>query len=365
MAALNSFWKDLDEWLATPAGANFDKNRLEWHLSMRAAIALRNRNYGEARQALDRATWPPEPGPLTAVMTDASVAASMAYALSEPDSQKLIENEKRNGKNVSGSVTREELAEAISVLRDAKAKSTTDRSHRYFVTRERSWELLSRYLAGEWVDLKFEQPLTLWVILNGEAKIESESSMLISNVRIGEGFLRAVPTVPFNPPYTVIAEIERMPGEQQHNLVGIDVGPISQANYFGEPGGLAFVIGNEPRIAGTFAPSEGKQQWYFLQGLEQKAEMRVNIRRASYELFVNQDQIPVLPVNEFRPNQDLGFGGNQFQADTGTIRISNVRIRKLMLGEPPDSNAPVDERVAYYTQAVEHDAANLNFQWPA
>jgi len=359
--ALNSFWKDFDEWLQTPVGETLAQNRKDWYLSMRAAVALRNGEFNEARGALDRSAWPPNPGPLTDLMVDAEFAASMAYALSEPDSEKLIENEKRFGKHLSPDVSSQDLSEAIEVLNQAGAKTTSDRSRYYFSARARQWDLLRQYQDGAWVELKFEQPLLSWAVLNGDWKVESESSLRMTNVRTRYGHLRAVPLIPFAPPYTVIAEVERLPGVDKQELVGIDVGPVSEQNYSDQPGGLAFVIGDQPRIAGTFAPSEHQQQWYYLDGLGEKAEMRLNIRLTSYEMFVNQELMPLLPVNEFRPNHQLSFGANQFMQDVGEIRIGNIRIRKLAFDAEPDDDS-VQGRVDFYTRAVEHDSENLIYQ---
>ncbi len=355
---LTDFWAAMDHWATEN---NIERTALQWknQASFQAAVLVRNARYAEAKAVLDKLDGPPLIKPMLNIIPDPPLAVSSAYALAEPDAAPLVEIEKRFGEGIPRSATAEELDQAIKVVSEAKMKNQILRATMYLTEREYSLTLQRKFLSEEWVDLPFDPELNHWRIQDCVATVESPTSLRLSNLTRGDSTPLAIPRVAFAPPYELIVTLERLRGEQFLDRVGVNVGVISQAVLLGEPGGMTFVTDDHPRVAGTYLPNGVQRQTYYLDGLEDKAVMRLRIWTGQYRLYVNQSLIPVLPVSDFRANGQLSFGANVWEVDTGEVRISDIRIRKMNAPSPPPMDASPAETIEYLTSVVELEPTNV------
>lgn len=326
--ALTDFWQSLDDW-----GDRTENDRLapQWQRqdSLRAAVMIRNHRYEEARQALDDASWPPLTEVMQDVVVDPILSASMAYAMTDAHSESLMAIEKQHSKGAPSNTTEKQILDAISILATAKKSNSLPRAQRYFSVREHSLKQHLLFIKGDWVNLTFDTPLTQWMIQGGEAVVETETSILMSNLPIGATSMQAIPNVAFAAPYLVKATLERVHGSNFFPRLSINVGPVSQAIVLSKPGGMVFMFDDQPRSAGTVIPNGRQNQVYFVPDLEDTATMTLNIQPDHYLMFINEQQVPVLPMNVFRPSTELSFGGNPYESSLGQIRLSNVQIRRV------------------------------------
>ncbi len=355
---LTDFWAAMDHW---GTENNIERTALQWknQASFQAAVLIRNDRYAEAKAALDKIDGPPLIKPMLNILQDPPLAASSAYALAEPDAAPLVEIEKRFGGGIPRSATEEELDQAIKVVSEAKQKNQVLRATMYLAEREYSLTLQKKFLSGEWVDLPFDPELNHWRIQECTATVESPSSLRLSNLTRGDSTPLAIPRVVFAPPYELQVTLERIRGEQFFDRVGVNVGLVSQAVLLGEPGGMTFVTDDHPRVAGTYLPNGVQRQTYYLDGLEDKAMMGLQIWTGQYRLFVNKSLVPVRPVSDFRANGQLSFGANVWEVDMGEIRISDIRIRKMQTPSPPSMEASPEETIEYLTKVIELEPANV------
>lgn len=355
---LTDFWAAMDYW---GTENNIERTAPQWmnQASLHAAVLIRNRRYAEAKVVLDKIDGPPLVPAMANVVQDPQLAATSVYALAEPDAEPLIEIEKRFGSTIPRSATEEELDKAIKVVSEARMKSQALRATLYFSARENSLRQQKKFLSGEWVDLPFDADLYHWRIQDAVGTVESPTSLRLSNVNYGETAPLAIPRTAFPPPYEVQVTLERIRAEQFFDRVAVNVGAISQALLLGEPGGITFVIDDQPRVTGTYLPTGVQPQTYFLDGLGDKARMSLQIWTGHYRCFVDYSLIPLLPVSEFRANSQLSFGGNVWEVDSGEIRISEVRIRKMLAPSPPAIDASPDEAIEYLTEVVELEPTNV------
>lgn len=355
---LTDFWAAMDHW---GTENNIERTARQWknQASYQAAVLIRNERYAEAKAVLDKLDGPPLIKPMLNILQDPPLATSSAYALAEPDNAPLIEIEKRFGDGIPRSATVEELDQAIKVVSDAKIKNQVLRAMMYLTEREYSLMLQKKFLSGDWVDLPFDPELNHWRIQEGTATVESPSSLHLSNLKLGDSTPLAIPRVAFAPPYELQVTLERIRGEEFFDRVGVNVGFISQAVLLGEPGGMTFVTDDHPRVAGTYLPNGVQRQTYYGDGLEDKATMGLQIWIDKYRLFVDKSLVPVRPVSEFRANGQLSFGANVWEVDTGEIRISNVRIRKIQIPSPPPIDGSPEDTIKYLRQVVELEPTNV------
>ena len=80
---------------------NVAKDGALWRkqVSLEAAVFVRNGMFKEARQVIDDLPGAPDFMSMQKVYRDPILAASMAYALSDPEAQPLLEIENRLGEN--------------------------------------------------------------------------------------------------------------------------------------------------------------------------------------------------------------------------------------------------------------------------
>lgn len=356
---LTDFWAAMDYW---GTENNNDRTAPQWknQSSLHAAVLIRNRRYAEARAVLDKIDGPPLVATMLHVVQDPQLAASSVYALGDPEAEPLIEIEKRFGTSIPRSAKEEELDEAIKVVSQAKMTNQAPRATLYFAARENSLTQQKKFLSGEWVDLPFDTELYHWRIQDAVATVESPTSIRLSNLTYGDTTPLAIPRTAFAPPYELQVTLERIRGDQFLDRVAVNVGALSQAVIFGEPGGITFVIDDQPRVTGTYMPNGVQPQTYYLDGLGDKARMGLQIWTGQYRCFVDHSLIPLLPVSDFRANGQLSFGGNAWEVDTGEVRISEIRIRKMIAPSPPPIDASNDETIEYLTEVVELEPTNVD-----
>jgi tetratricopeptide (TPR) repeat protein len=355
---LNDFWTDLDTW-ATENKIDRTSPRLYYQISFNAALQIRNQKYAEAKAILDMVEGDVSPVPMLPIITDPDLAVSSVYTLANPGSEPLIEIEKRFGSSLPRDATAEELDEAIKVFATAGANCQVPKAKLYLAAREHSLTLQKKFLAGDWVDLQFDPELTHWRIQDSVATVESPTSLHLSNLTLGDSVQLAIPRVSFAPPYELHVTMERIRGQKNIDRPAVNVGSISEAIVLGAPGGITFVIDDEPRIAGTYLPNGVQPQTYYLLGLTDKARLGLQIWPDNYQYFVNHYMIPLHPVSEFRANSQLSLGGNVWEVDTGEIRINDVRIRKMKAPSPPAIDASSEEKIEYLTQVIAAEPDNL------
>lgn len=355
---LNDFWTELDTW-ATENKIDRKSPRLYYQISFNAALRIRNQKYAEAKAILDTVEGDVSTVPMLPIITDPDLAVSSVYALADPGSEALIEIEKRFGSSLPRDATAEELDEAIKVFAAAGADCQVPRAKLYLAAREHSLTLQKKFLTGDWVDLQFDPELTHWRIQDSVATVESPTSLHLSNLTQGDSVQLAIPRVSFSPPYELHVTVERIRGQKNIDRPAVNVGSISEAIVLGEPGGITFVIDDEPRIAGTYLPNGVQPETYYLLGLKDKARLGLQIWSGHYLYFVNHFVIPLRPVSQFRAGSQLSLGGNVWEVDTGEIRISDVRIRKMQAPSPPTIDASSEEKIEYLTQVVANEPDNL------
>ena len=89
------------------------------------------------------------------------------------------------------------------------------------------------------------------------------------------------------------------------------------------------MLGDSPRVGGTYVPGRRQVERFPIEGLQDSAEIQVSIWPTTYQMRVNGELLPVPPTGNFQPNSEFSIGGNLHEVDRGEIRIRNVRIRKL------------------------------------
>lgn len=328
VSVLLDFWEAIDDWSNENKIAKVG-DRWQNQFSLQAAVLIRNGRYAEAKNVLDQASFPPAFGPMQKVLNDPALATSMPYALSEPDAMPLLDIEERFGRTFAPDTAVAEFSTAIEVIAAARQKTATPKAERYLSVREDSLRKQKAFQEGQWVELGFDDPLTTWHIRNGTATVEGPTTLRISNLAVGLLPVQAIPNAAFPPPYTIKAKVERIRGNDSFEFVGINVGPISQATMLGAPGGVAFVLGDMPRVAGSYVPGSRQVERFPIENLEDQAELEVNIWPTTYQMIVNGETLPLNPIRNFRPNSEFAIGGNPHENDRGDIRVSDVKIRKL------------------------------------
>lgn len=328
VSVLLNFWESMDQWANENKIAK-DGDRWQNQLSLHAAVLIRNGKYAEARSVLDQASFPPAPGPMQKVLNDPALAASMAYALSQPNAMPMVDIEERFGQTFAPDTVVADFSTAIEAIAAARLANKTPRAERYLSVREDSLRKQKAFQESEWVELGFDDPLTTWNIRNGTGTVEGPTTLRISNVPVGALAVQAIPNAAFPPPYTIKAKVERIRSNEWFEFVGISVGPVSQATMLGAPGGVAFVLGDMPRVAGTYVPGSRQVERFAIGNLGDEADVELNVWPTTYQMIVNGETLPLTPISDFSPNSEFSIGGNPYELDLGDIRISDVKIRKL------------------------------------
>ena len=330
---LLDFWESMDEWVKQNTIVK-EANHWRNQYSMKAAVLIRNGRYAEAKSVLEQTPFPPATAPMQKILGDPAFAASKAYALSEPGAMGLIDIEQRFGQTFAPITAVTEFSAAIETVTAARLANTNAKAERYFAVREDSLRKQKSFQEGAWVELGFDEPLTTWSVRNGVAIVEGPSTLRISNVAVSTLAVQAIPNATFPPPYSIKAKVERIRGNEWFEFVGISVGSVSQATMLGAPGGVAFVLGDMPRVAGSYVPGRRQVERFPVDNLSDAAEVELHIWPTTYQMIVNGQTLPLPPIQNFSPNSEFSIGGNPYEHDIGEIRISNVQIRKLVDPEP-------------------------------
>jgi len=355
---LTDFWAAMDRW---GTENNNDRTASQWkyQASVQVAVLIRNRRYAEARTILDAMKEPPLTVPMQDILRDPPLAVSSAYALADPEAAALVEIEKRFGAGIPADATEEEFDQAIKAVAAARANSSVLRAAMYLAARESSLTQQKKFLSGDWVDLQFDPQLDHWRIQDSVATVESPTSLRLSNLTLGDSAQLAIPRVAFPPPYELHVTLERIRGDEFLDRLGVNIGAMSQAVMFGEPGGITFVMDNEQGVIATYVPGGGTPQAYYVDGLENQATLRFQIWPGQYRCFYQDTLIPLLPVHEFLADSQLSLGSNPWEVDRGEIRISDVRVRKMGAPAPPAVDAPVEETIEYLSRVAELEPKNV------
>ncbi len=326
--ALTEFWHSLENWAEEN---KIERTAPQWQnqYSLQAAVMVRNGRYAEAVNALEHARWPPADQVMADVVSHPQFSASMAYAMTEPNVEGVAEAEARFGQSIPARMTPEQLNRVVEEFQSARKRSTHPRAALYFAVRENTLRQQLAFLNGEVVSLLFDESLHNWTVLGGQGTVENATTLLMSNLDVGPSDMQAIPNVGFKPPFVVAATLERIRGENVFPRLGINVGPVSQANMLSKPGGMAFILNDQPRIAGTMHPNGRQQQAYYVPELQDRAKLSIVVRPDSYEMYVNDAQVPVKPVSVFHPDGKFSFGGNPYERHTGKIRLSDVQIQRI------------------------------------
>lgn len=328
LSILIDFWNSMHAW--------GDKNKVAkdgalWRkqVSLEAAVFVRNGMFKEARQVIDDLPGPPDFMSMQKVYRDPILAASMAYALSDPAAQPLLEIESRLGENFASDATVADISKALETVRAALAANKTPHAERYLKVRAYSLQKQEAFEAGDWVELEFDNPAAAWGVSNGTAVVESSQVVRISNLSSASLPVRLFPNVQFRPPFSIAARIERIKGTESFEYFGINVEPISQATMLGAPGGMAFVVGSTPPVAGTWLPGRQGAERFPVENLVDSAELTIDVWPTAYQMTVDGKTIPVVGYERFRPNGGFSIGSNPYAAGRGELRVTKVKVRKL------------------------------------
>ena len=343
-AELRQHWTNVD--MAIEAG-QLSEQGVQSAYAHRAMCALVMKDLKVLQLCLDKLNDGPQLDGNFALCNDGAIRRAYAHAVLSEHSDTVVKIDERYGADFQGDTNLNELNELHRQLDQLESSLPSNAIPWLTSIRRRTAPLISFY-SDQWVELPFSD-LTAWHVF-GHATVERASTVVVRQVDSKGRFQspRVEIITPFPPPYKVIATFEPIETDtRQIQAVGIDLGT---ALFPTETGGCFVSAMTQPRGGGIKSRYPPIEESFEFQGADSVTTIRVNAWHDFYEAQYDEYSLPIPSHAGFRASNRLAFGGCRSLDDYGSVRISDVRIRRLPK-RPDPVTATIDD-VANFHELV-------------
>lgn len=239
--------------------------------------------------------------------------------------------------------TTEDTQAALQRLKIASEVANDPRTAPYFDSLDQVLRWMDSFYRGDWVELNFDD-LEAWGVSATGWSIESPTSIVVSN-RSQRNDVRFLARVLFLGPFALECDIQSLP-PGGHETAGVTLGDLEAGT------GMEFWVDQFRGRAGLFSYTQS-HQW---------TDLRLAKDRAHHMRLCHWDSLTIFEVDNFTVNDTrfpidsegkVTFGTPRQLADRGTVRFSNLRVRRLPVAPPPDDSAGAEDRAGYFEKLVE------------
>jgi hypothetical protein len=350
---LRGLWTAVDNALQNKTA--IPDGRLRIHMSWRAAIALRQKDSALLKDALQKMNGPIWAHPFSVLFDFPQMAISQTYAVARCG-ENVFPLGDQFGEDFDGRITQEEIEKTQKIIQELSAEAPSEETL-FFDSVRIVLQQLQDFNSGTWVDAKFVSGMPGWAVF-GTAQIESETSVLVSNIVDSSPYPGIAPQAAFPPPYEILATVEGLRGPVSLATAGIEVGAMYvSAGTSESPGRYFYANVNEDIVGVTSASREYDGSWH-TDGIARPVQFRIRIFDSGFEMQASGINLPVPPTSTFVGSPRFLLGGSQRHLDKGAVRISNVRVHRLEVDRPDGESTDTGAWRSYYESIVAFDTGD-------
>jgi tetratricopeptide (TPR) repeat protein len=321
---------------------SLEKYPPEWLLSLHGAVAGKVGKYDEAREVLDRVGKNLRKDAFPYVRSRYPLDFARVYALTGAARKDVQQFEDLLA---GGKLSDPETMKSAAALLEAAEKATKEpEAKAYFDQRKTYVAWLRRYNEGQWVELTFDQDLSMWEPRMGSWRYAEPNSVIGS--AMDKAYGRFVCAVPFTGPLEVDLDMAGLEMTRFYNC-GVAIGDLFDP---ASPAGCLFWFAPKGRIAGINVEKNVALHNEY-RPLLYAAHFRIQAWDNAYRFYTHDTELsPLLRQGMLLGNRiELvirGLQGNR----PGEARFGNIRVRKLRAPAPP-MGMDVDD-LAYFEKLI-------------
>jgi tetratricopeptide (TPR) repeat protein len=214
------------------------------------------------------------------------------------------------------------------------------------------WELA--FATGQWVDLTFDPQKNLWDPRKGSWQVVGTRQVVGKSTPPDEGMVYVCRAL-FPPPLEIELDVECLRSDQRTLRAGLCVG-LWRTDLLTGPAatatGMLFWADGSRNRSGL--ARVGDLPWSLEQPLAKPSHLHLRVWNDYFDFSCDGRLLPVHCSGSFVPETPIALANSHWLQETGEVRFSNLRVRKLSAGSPPPESDDAS-RVRYYTDQLRSD----------
>jgi len=213
-----------------------------------------------------------------------------------------------------------------------------------------------KYESGEWVEIPFDKDFSNWVPTLGVWNYVDENTVVADNTETGFGFMLFLRNR-FRGPFVMECDIETVYSQAGQLIVGILSGKGRSSKKGREDVNGCVIDTQRDRVGIVF--NWEIELYRHDQVLKRVSHLQANIADGYHEMYVDGEYSASLEDERCADGPSVGIGCPEWYSGTGQVRFSNVRIRKWVVGPPPEITfRKYKDLITYYEASMERDPDN-------